>query len=300
MYYFSRFTFVLLIIAVFLFTGCSYQDNSVKEEGESSSVKYTGVNESMKLTQAKSLPVLKIDPTQLRQKESLEILKMQNRSTFYRGSKYQRQIALTFDDGPDNHYTPQILDILKQENIKATFFVVGRMIQKYPDTLKRIYQEGHTIGNHSLTHPVLPNLSNANVNKQLDVTNNMIMNIIDRSPFLFRPPYGAMNKGLEKLVASKGYKIIYWDVDTVDWDNKTAPEILQTVKEQSKSGSIILQHCAGDSSIQATVQALPTIIDYFKQQGYQFVTIDQLIHAPAYASTTNLPNVSNRTNSTNN
>jgi peptidoglycan-N-acetylglucosamine deacetylase len=285
----------VLLVFVLLFTGCSYKDNSPEGEGDSSSVKYTGVNESMKLTQAKSLPVLKIDPTRLKQKESLEILKMQNKITFYHGSKYQRQVALTFDDGPDNHYTPQILDILKRENIKSTFFVVGQMTQKYPDTLKRIYREGHTIGNHSWSHPVFPNLSKANVIKQLDVTNNTVRNIIDRSPLLFRPPYGAMNKGLEKLVASKGYKIIYWDVDTVDWDNKTVAEILQTVKKQSKTGSIILQHCAGDSSIQATVQALPAIIDYFKQQGYQFVTIDQLIHTPAYASTTKLATGQNGT-----
>lgn len=276
----GRFAWMLFLLMILILTGCSHDEGL---ENGNKTVTYSTASESLKLTQAKALPVLTINPSHVNQKESLEVLKLQHKIAFYRGSRYEKQVALTFDDGPDNYYTLQILDILKREHIKATFFVVGRMAQNHPDSLRKIYEAGHTIGNHSWNHPEFTKLSKSAVEWQIASTNNVISSVIGRKPILFRPPYGAMNNGLEHLVAGVGFKIIYWDVDTVDWNFPTSAQILQTVKKELKPGSIILQHCAGDKGIEASVQALPSIIAYLRQQGYQFVTVDQLIHSPAYA-----------------
>jgi polysaccharide deacetylase family sporulation protein PdaB len=280
---FGRFVCLTTAVAIIL-TGCS-DDQPVKSQSDTKSVKYTNelFSQSMKLTQAKALPAPKIDMTTLKQKIALEAMRMQHETSFYRGSRYKKQVALTFDDGPDNNYTLQILDILKKEHVKATFFVVGTMAKRYPSVLKRIDQEGHIVSNHSWNHPVLTKLPEAGVMKQIEDTNNVVKNAIGKTPLLIRPPYGALNKKLAKSIGNKGYKLIYWDVDTLDWNNQTPEKILGTVKKDLKTGSIILQHSAGSKSIQATVTALPNIIHYLRNQGYEFVTIDDMLNMPAYS-----------------
>jgi peptidoglycan-N-acetylglucosamine deacetylase len=269
-----------------ILTGCSDKE-PVKAQSNTKSVKYTAdeFSQSMKLAQAKSLPVPKINIAELKQKEALELTKMQYQTSFYRGSKYKKQVALTFDDGPDNNYTQRVLDILKKEQVKATFFVVGKMAKRYPSSLKRIYEEGHIIANHSWNHPILTKMSASAVLKQIEDTNNVVTSVIGETPLLVRPPYGALNKKLESVIGDKGYKLIYWNVDTLDWNNQSADKILATVKKETRPGSIILQHNAGSESIQATVDALPKIIGYLRGQGYKFVTIDQMLHTPAYTKT---------------
>ncbi|WP_051271090.1 polysaccharide deacetylase family protein [Shimazuella kribbensis] len=285
MSFFGRLSCLTVAIALVL-TGCT-DEESVKNQSNSKPVKYTAseFSQSMKLTQAKSLPVPKIDTTELKQKEALEATKMQNQTSFYRGSRYKKQVALTFDDGPDQHYTVQILDILKRERVKATFFVLGSMAKMYPSSLLRIYDEGHVISNHSWNHPILTHLSEAQVMKQIEDTNNVVTSVIGKTPLLVRPPYGALNKKLEHAIGNKGYKLIYWNIDTLDWDNQTADKIVATVKKGTSKGSIILQHNAGGESLKATVEALPRIIAHLRGLGYEFTTIDQLLHTPAYTKT---------------
>jgi polysaccharide deacetylase family sporulation protein PdaB len=284
----GRFTCWTLLLAAVL-TGCSSEE-PVSAQSKTKSVKYTAeeFSQSMKLAQAKSLPVPKINMAELKQREALELTKMQNQTSFYRGSKFKKQVALTFDDGPDNLYTPKILDILKKEHIKATFFVVGQMAKRYPDSLKRIDKDGHTIANHSWNHPILSKMPVPDVLKQIEDTNNVVASVIGKTPSFIRPPYGALNKELESAIGNKGYKLIYWNVDTLDWNNQSADKIVATVKKETKPGSIILQHNAGSQSIQNTVDALPKLIAYLRSQHYEFVTIDDMLHTSAYMKTSKI------------
>lgn len=272
-----------------ILTGCSNEE-PVRALSNTKSVKYTAdeFSQSMKLAQAKSLPVPKINMAELKQREALEITKMQHQTSFYRGSKYKKQVALTFDDGPDNNYTPKILDILKKEHVKATFFVVGAMAKRYPSSLKRINDDGHIVANHSWNHPLLSKMTESAVLKQIEDTNNVVTSVIGKTPLFVRPPYGALNEKLEKAIGNRGYKLIYWNVDTLDWNNQTEDNILAIVKKEMKPGSIILQHNAGTESIQATVDALPKLIAYLRGQNYEFVTIDEMLHTSAYTKTPTL------------
>ncbi|SEN35144.1 polysaccharide deacetylase family protein [Lihuaxuella thermophila] len=203
---------------------------------------------------------------------------------FFKGPKTIKKVALTFDDGPDRYYTIQILNILKREQVPATFFVIGNMAQKYPDVLKRIDQEGHVVGNHSWNHPQLTKISAEGVNDQIFRTNEIIHRTLGKTPMLIRPPYGSVNERVERQLGSKGFKIINWSVDTLDWRGRSSKRILKTVKNQIQPGGIILQHSAGPKGkLNGTIQALPEIITYLKQNGYQFVTVDELLQVPPYA-----------------
>jgi peptidoglycan-N-acetylglucosamine deacetylase len=216
-------------------------------------------------------------PSQPGLKEKKEIQPLPGPLVVFQGPRSQKKVALTFDDGPDRNYTNQILDILKREHVSATFFVVGHMAQAYPDVLQRIDQEGHIIGNHSWNHPQFTKLSRAKVNFQIKHTNEVIKQVIDKEPILLRPPYGAIYQGLAKELNQKGFKVINWSVDTLDWKKRKADAILGTVKRQIRPGAIILQHSAGGPQLKSTVEALPDIIAYLKQNQYEFVTVDELL-----------------------
>lgn len=210
----------------------------------------------------------------------MKALKEQN--AIYHGPRHSKQIALTFDDGPDTNFTNQVLDILKREQVPATFFVVGKMVKNYPDVLKRIDLEGHTIGNHSYSHPQLNKISQASAMKQLAETNQVIFQTIGKKPALMRPPYGAYNKELTNKTANSGMKVIYWDVDTLDWKHRTSSEIIHTVQSQGIGGTIVLQHSSGNKGLQESVNSLNQIIKHYKSQGYEFVTVDKMLDIPAY------------------
>ncbi|SHE35527.1 Peptidoglycan/xylan/chitin deacetylase, PgdA/CDA1 family [Seinonella peptonophila] len=204
---------------------------------------------------------------------------------YYNGPRTIKKVALTFDDGPDNTYTSQILDVLKQYKVKSTFFVVGTMAanNKYQANLKRIVIDGHIIANHSWSHKDLAKVSTTTLNAELDKTNAIVYKYTKKKMKIFRPPYGSA-KGITNQVASKGFITVNWDVDPNDWKKGiTAAEIIRTVKSQTKNGSIILMHSAGGSRSE-TVKALPQIIKYLKSKGYTIVTVDQLLNKPAYAN----------------
>lgn len=221
--------------------------------------------------------------SKLTAKEQQEVAKLKKKILFYHGPSFKKQVALTFDDGPDKNFTIQVLDILKKEQVPATFFVVGYRSKNHPDVLKRIDQEGHIIGNHSYNHPQFTKISLSQVDKQISQTNHYIHQAIQKTPLLVRPPYGSINDKVTKHLGKKGYKVIQWSVDTVDWKGPTSQQIVHTVKRDTKPGGIILQHSAGGEQLQQSVDALPEIIRYFKSQGYEFVTVDQLLNVPAYA-----------------
>jgi peptidoglycan-N-acetylglucosamine deacetylase len=200
---------------------------------------------------------------------------------FHSGSSANKEVALTFDDGPDNHYTPEILDILKQSGVRATFFVIGVHAQTYPDILRRMVNEGHAIGNHTWDHPDLVTVSSEQIRSELNRTDDALDSILGYNPALFRPPFGAVSVRVVNQVASLGYKIIDWSVDTRDWTGAPPSVILQRVQAEVHPGGIILEHCAGGNvDLRNTVNALPQIISLLKKQGFQFVTVPDLLHIP--------------------
>jgi len=193
-------------------------------------------------------------------------------------------ICLTFDDGPDGTYTPPILDVLKARNVPATFFVVGVEAEQSPGLIRREYAEGHELGNHSYSHPNIATVSAERTSLELSATERIIEHTIGVSTILFRPPYNADSEPQtpEEIVPilraeQAGYITIGERIDPRDWEKgATAETIAAEVIADKDEGQIVLLHDGGGDR-SATVAALPRIIDYFRQQGYRFVTVGELI-----------------------
>jgi len=190
----------------------------------------------------------------------------------------QRQIALTFDDGPDLKYTPQILNILRKHHVKATFFLTGSHAKAHPNMVKRIVKEGHVIGNHSYNHPNLLELSDPVFQEEINKTNKILQTITGRSPRLMRPPYGFINEQQLQWLIGQEFKIINWNVDSFDWKVNSSEEVKKNILDHVTPGSIILQH----STNSETVDALPTIIKTLRAKKMRFVTVPELLNIPAY------------------
>lgn len=193
-----------------------------------------------------------------------------------------RQVALTFDDGPDLEYTPQILDVLKEYNVKATFYVVGNRTEAHPEIVRRMHREGHEIGNHTYNHPNLIKLSNDAFQRQLRQTDEVIQRLTGYSPKTFRPPYGNINEEQIKWISSQRFTIVNWNVDSLDWKGLSADQVATNVLSTIFPGSIILQHSAGGKGedLSGTVKALPKIIEQLRADGVEFVTVSELLNLP--------------------
>jgi peptidoglycan-N-acetylglucosamine deacetylase len=183
-------------------------------------------------------------------------------------------IAMTFDDGPSPATTPQLLDILKQRNIKATFFMIGQNAERNPEIVKRILAEGHEIGNHSWTHPQLSKLPDQRVTEEITKTQDAIKNACGYTPVLLRPPYGAITSRQKAWIEKQfGLSIIRWSVDPFDWKRPGASVIEQRILAGARPGAIILSH----DIHKQTVDAMPATLDALAQKGFKFVTVSQLI-----------------------
>lgn len=195
------------------------------------------------------------------------------------GDRVQKQIALTFDDGPDATYTPEILDILEEKGVPATFFVVGQQVEKFPKLMKRIIKDGHAIGNHSFTHRAMADIQSRDVHDELHRTQEAIFKTVNKRPDLFRPPYGRLTRADEDLLYKEGFRMIIWSVDTMDWTGLSGDEIYSRVINDISPGGVILQHNIDVNSgmVDGTVEALPRIIDELQKQGYTFVTTQTLL-----------------------
>jgi peptidoglycan-N-acetylglucosamine deacetylase len=218
-----------------------------------------------------------------RQPVSNDLVKIFPQLITRQGNPQITSLALTFDDGPDLKYTPKILDTLRKYNVKATFFVVGTQIQKYPTTFRRIIREGHEIGSHSYQHLKFPKLSADQIKYQL-THNNEIIHQYDGIPkMIFRPPYGALDPASVETISRLGYKIVLWTVDSLDWRGLKVQQVITNVVPKLNRGDIILQHCAADSKLEdlrGSNEALPEIIKTAKSRGYKFVTISQMLTEP--------------------
>jgi len=186
----------------------------------------------------------------------------------------RKVVALTFDDGPVNTTTPEILEILKEKNIKATFFVVGEQVKRFPNLVSQEVSEGHEVGNHTYTHPILTNLQEYRIEEELRNTEKEILEVAPK-PTLFRPPGGLNNKKVLTLARDSEYSIILWSIDPVDWNYPPVGDIVNLVVKDVKPGSIILLHDGRYPS--PTPEALWFIIDSLEARGYEFVTVTELL-----------------------
>ena len=183
-------------------------------------------------------------------------------------------IAMTFDDGPSPGNTTRLLDILKQRNIKVTFFMIGPNVVAHPEIARRALAEGHEIGNHSWTHPQLSKLSDQRVTEEITKTQVAITNACGFTPTLLRPPYGAITKRQREWIESQfGLSVILWSVDPLDWKRPGASVITQRILSGAQSGAIILSH----DIHQQTVDAMPATLDALLARGFKFVTVSELI-----------------------
>jgi peptidoglycan-N-acetylglucosamine deacetylase len=200
----------------------------------------------------------------------------------------KKKIAFTFDDGPDPHWTPEILDILKEKNVPATFFVIGVDASQSPQILRREYAEGHEIGNHTYTHPNFDDISKTQIRWELNLTQRLIESTIGVKSILFRPPFGidhqpeyAEEVAQLPIAQDMGYVIVGQKIDPHDWqlrDGKPIPaqEIIDGVLHHADEGNIVLFHDGGGDRSQ-TVAALPQIIDALRERGYQLVSVPDLL-----------------------
>ena len=187
----------------------------------------------------------------------------------------KKRIALTFDDGPHPKYTPEILDILDQYDVKATFFVIGTNAEGYPDIIKREIETGHEIGNHTYTHTRLPSMNDETLKQELSSCEKAI-EAAGYTPYFFRPPEGKYDEEDLETIARFGYSVVLWTVDTEDWSGVSTDHIVNAVRNQIKDGGIILCHDFLTSKCH-TPEALRIIIPELLAQGYEFVTVSELL-----------------------
>lgn len=184
--------------------------------------------------------------------------------------KSLRQIALTFDDGPNPNTTPRVLELLKQYGAKGTFFVVGKAVAGNEDLLKQIVAEGHEVANHTWNHPNLTTISADKVRREIQDTQAAIKAVLGKEPTMIRPPYGAVN---QSVVDVMGLPSIYWSVDSEDWLSRDKNAIFERIKAQTQPGSIILMH----DIHQPTVDALEMVLQFLTSEGYHMVTTTDLL-----------------------
>jgi peptidoglycan/xylan/chitin deacetylase (PgdA/CDA1 family) len=182
---------------------------------------------------------------------------------------------MTFDDGPSAVLTPRLLDILKQRNIKATFYVVGKCAKAYPHIIRRILAEGHEIGNHTWDHKALSSLSDEQVRKELKMTEDAVFEASGYRMRSMRPPYGATNLRLNQMWFKEfGYPTMMWSVDPLDWKNRNSATVTSRIVNSVHKGAIILAHDIHGT----TVNAMPSTFDQILAKGYRFLTVGQLLN----------------------
>ncbi|WP_078546555.1 polysaccharide deacetylase family protein [Litchfieldia alkalitelluris] len=200
-----------------------------------------------------------------------------------RGPVGKNQVALTFDDGPDPRFTPQLLDVLKKNNVKATFFLMGARAEAFPDLVKRIQAEGHIIGNHTYWHPNLVEQGDlATLEREVTQTERVLEELLGYRTKLFRAPYGFLYNELVEKLAQMNYSVIGWSVDSLDWQ-ESAPEVITyTITSNIHPGAIILMHDGAewDGDRTNTIKSVEQLIPVLKQQGLEFVTVPELVDLP--------------------
>lgn len=187
-----------------------------------------------------------------------------------KASGESKRIALTFDDGPHPACTPQLLDGLKARGVKASFFITGQNAEKYPELVERMQREGHLIGNHTYSHIQLTKQNREQFREELVKTNGIIREITGEDPVFVRPPYGSWDKKFEEEL---NMFPVLWTIDPLDWCTKDAGNVARRVISKAKENAVILMHDEYDS----TVRAALSVVDALQGEGYEFVTVEEIL-----------------------
>lgn len=185
----------------------------------------------------------------------------------------KKQVSISFDAAWGDEQTHTLLNILKDKDVKATFFLVGDWVDKYPDDVKDIAAAGHDIGNHSNTHPHMTQLSAEGQKKELKACNDKIKAITGNNTILFRPPYGDYNNSVVQSARDMKMYTVQWDIDSLDWKDPSPSEMVNRIVPRLQNGSIILMHNGAKNA----PEALPMIIDAVRDSGYEFVPLSELV-----------------------
>ena len=196
----------------------------------------------------------------------------------YSVQRNDKKASISFDAAWGNEDTQQIIDILAQYDVKATFFVVGEWVDKYPESVKALHDAGHEVMNHSDTHPYMTKLSASEMLSQVNGCSDKIEKVTGVRPHLFRPPYGDYNDTVIDTLLDNGYYTVQWSIDSLDWKDLSAKEITSRVTSKLEPGSITLFHNAA----MHTPEALPSILDYANDNGIELVKISELIYTENY------------------
>jgi peptidoglycan-N-acetylglucosamine deacetylase len=206
------------------------------------------------------------------------ILSGEYQNVIVNGDTTKKNIALTFDDAPDENNTYKLLDILKDHQVKGAFFMIGgTMVDANITVVQRANTEGHLVLNHTFNHPRLSNLDESGVISQLDQAATRIESITGHYPILHRPPYGSINPLVVNAVNAHGLTTVLWSLDSLDWTLKDPDAVVENVLSNIRNGDIILMH-----RNRTTVGALPSIIEKLREMGYTFLRLDELLEIKAY------------------
>src|SRR5438309_4625221 len=201
--------------------------------------------------------------------------------TFTSLARGTKQLALTYDDGPNDPHTMRVLEVLAKHNVRATFFLIGRYVQQRPEIVREVVKAGHVIGNHTFTHPLLTFKSSAEVRKELTDCRSAIQDAVGKHSSLFRPPFGGRRPAVLRIARELGLEPIMWNVTGYDWNAPSAAVIEKKVSSQIRGGDVILLHDGDHRQMGAdrsqTVLATDRLLDRYKTQGYEFVTIPEMM-----------------------
>lgn len=190
----------------------------------------------------------------------------------------EKKVAFSFDASWGAERTEKIIEILRENELKTTFFLTGFWVEAYPEYVKLIAREGHEIGNHTLTHPHLNNLTAEEIRSELEKVEQMIEQVSGQKTILFRPPFGEYSNKVIETASELGYKSVQWSIDSLDWKNLTKEEIVERVTSRAHKGAIILFHNNG----LYTADALPGIIDHYRRHKYTIVPVSELLYDSDY------------------
>jgi peptidoglycan-N-acetylglucosamine deacetylase len=200
--------------------------------------------------------------------------------TIASGARGSKQIALTYDDGPNDPHTLKLLDVLAKHRVRATFFMIGRYVRQHPDIARAVAEAGHIIGNHTFTHPLLIFKSEARTRTQLLDSRSALRDAVGEHSNLFRPPFGGRRPATLRIARSLGLETVMWNVTGYDWNAPPAAVIERKVMQQMRGGDVILLHDGGHRAMGAdrsqTVIATDNLIRRYKDLGYEFVTVEEI------------------------
>ena len=206
------------------------------------------------------------------------------RGTVYRVRTPHKKVALTFDDGPSPVWTPKILDELKKAEIKATFFMIGHHVKKYPDIAQRVAKEGHQIGNHGYAHSVLFYYTPDELEEEIKYTELVIKEITGQTTTCFRPPKAWISKEEKEKIKSMGYHVVLWSLNSKDWVNFNDKYIVRYILKYIRNGDIILFHDSGGvfkregGNRRETVSTILLLVEKLKERHFECVTVDELLN----------------------